>query len=110
MRQSSAYRSQNIPNHPDITIHNKVETILVGLESWTRIDDIVGTEPKQRHDVLENNIGVDYGCPTQIIIYVMTYNEIITNYYKKYLKELGLGDTSNYTLAIALKRTLDYLL
>ena len=44
-----------------------------------------------KYDVLANNQSMLYGnCKTQIIPYVITWDNVVTNYHSKYLKELGV--------------------
>ena len=76
-------------------IHDKkrkeIILIEVGITSQDRLQ-IVETE-KRKYDVLANELSADYRCPTKIIPYVMTWDGIVTNYHKKYSKEISITDS-----------------
>ncbi|KAI5171255.1 hypothetical protein PAEPH01_1599 [Pancytospora epiphaga] len=43
-----------------------------------------------KYDVLANKLGQEYGCRTRIIPYVMTWDEVVTKYYRRHLKNIGI--------------------
>ncbi|KAI5169333.1 hypothetical protein PAEPH01_0622 [Pancytospora epiphaga] len=53
----------------------------------------VETEKKRKYDVSENKLGSEMKCKTKVIPYVMTWDGMVTNYHKHYLKEINLTDT-----------------
>ena len=87
---------KNIPDRPDIMVHDKkrreIILIEVGITGQDRLQT-VETEKKRKYDVLANKLGMEYGCPTRIIPYVMTWDGIVTNYHKKYLRDIGITDS-----------------
>ncbi|KAI5169886.1 hypothetical protein PAEPH01_1074 [Pancytospora epiphaga] len=50
----------------------------------------VETEKKRKYDVLANKPRSKMKCKTKIIPYVMTWDGVVTNYHKQYLREIGL--------------------
>ncbi|KAI5168503.1 hypothetical protein PAEPH01_0184 [Pancytospora epiphaga] len=56
-------------------------------------------------DVLANKLGQEYGCRTQIIPYVMTWDGAVTKYHRQHLKAIRI--TESYIQTIVLKKTLE---
>ncbi|KAI5169332.1 hypothetical protein PAEPH01_0621, partial [Pancytospora epiphaga] len=50
------------------------------------------TEKKRKYDVSENKLGPEMKCKAKIILYVMTWCGVVTNYYKQYLRVIRLTD------------------
>ena len=62
----------------------------------------------RKYDVLANKLGCEYKCKTKIIPYVMTWDGVVTNYHRRYMKEIGLSDSIEaYIQSIVLKKTLE---
>ncbi|KAF7680943.1 hypothetical protein TCON_2440 [Astathelohania contejeani] len=70
-------------NRPDIFIYDKKENEIILVEvGITSQDDIqiVETEKKRKYDFLANELGLLYKAKTKIILYVMTWDGIVTKY------------------------------
>ncbi|EQB62306.1 hypothetical protein NAPIS_ORF00112 [Vairimorpha apis BRL 01] len=66
--------------------------------------EILIVEKKTRYDLLANHCGSMNGYKIRIILYVMTWKEITTNFYKKYRSELNIDSrTQAYIQARANK-------
>ncbi|KAI5172708.1 hypothetical protein PAEPH01_1798 [Pancytospora epiphaga] len=66
------------------------------------------TEKKIKYDVLANKLKSKMKCKTKIMLYVMTWDSVVTNYHKQYSKEIGLTDSAKaYIQTIVLKKTLE---
>ncbi|KAI5168375.1 hypothetical protein PAEPH01_0072 [Pancytospora epiphaga] len=66
------------------------------------------TEKKRKYDVLVNKLWFKMKCKAKIIPYVMTWNSVVTNYHKQYLREIGLTNSAKgYIQTIVLKKTLE---
>ncbi|TBU20062.1 hypothetical protein CWI38_0139p0050 [Hamiltosporidium tvaerminnensis] len=74
-------------NRPDIFIldkkKNKITLIEVGI-TFQDLLQIVETEKLRKYDLLANELGLIYKCSVEIIPYVMTWDGIVTKYYKTY--------------------------
>ena len=109
MRLQTGIRIQ--ANRPDIFVHdkkrNEITLIEVGITSQDRLGT-VETEKRWKYDVLANKLGLEHGCSTKIIPYVLTWDGVVTTYHKKYSKEIGLADSVEaYIQTIVLKKTLE---
>jgi hypothetical protein len=82
-------------NRPDIFILDKkrreIILIEVGITSQDRLHT-VETEKKRKYDVLANKLGSEFKCKTKTIPYVMTWDETVINYHKKYAMDIRLTD------------------
>ncbi|KAI5169959.1 hypothetical protein PAEPH01_1127 [Pancytospora epiphaga] len=78
--------------------------IEVGITSQDRLVT-VETEKMHKYDVLANKLGQEYGCRTRIIPYVMTWDGVVTKYYRRHSKDIGI--TESYIRTIVLKKTLE---
>ncbi|TBU10366.1 hypothetical protein CWI38_1817p0010 [Hamiltosporidium tvaerminnensis] len=80
-------------NRPDIFIldkkKNKITLIEVGITSQDSLQ-IVETEKLRKYDLLANELGLIYRCSVEIILYVMTWDGIVTKYHKSHLKGLEI--------------------
>ncbi|TBU08447.1 hypothetical protein CWI36_0138p0010 [Hamiltosporidium magnivora] len=80
-------------NRPDIFIldkkKNKITHIEVGITSQDSLQ-IVETEKLRKYDLLANELGLIYKCSVEIILYVMTWDGIVTKYHKSHLKRLKI--------------------
>ncbi|KAI5173113.1 hypothetical protein PAEPH01_1854 [Pancytospora epiphaga] len=66
------------------------------------------TKKKRKYNGLANKLRSEMKCKTKIIPYVMTWNSVVTNYHKQYLREIGLIDSvKSYIQTIVLKKTLE---
>ncbi|KAF7684412.1 hypothetical protein TCON_0394 [Astathelohania contejeani] len=79
-------------NRPDIFIYDKKEneiiSVEVGITSQNNLQ-IVEIEKKRKYDFLVNKLGLLYKAKTKIIPYVMEWDNVVTKYYRNYLKELN---------------------
>ncbi|KAF7682479.1 hypothetical protein TCON_2294 [Astathelohania contejeani] len=62
-------------------------------------------EKKRKYDIFANEIGILYKAKTKIILYVLTWEVVVTKYHRSYLKELGI--TPQIEAYIQLKKTLE---
>ncbi|KAF7683314.1 hypothetical protein TCON_1467 [Astathelohania contejeani] len=61
-----------------------------------------------KYDLLANELGLLYKANTKIILYVMTWNCVVTKYHRNYLKELNITPTIEaYIQSTVLKKTLE---
>ncbi|KAF9762426.1 hypothetical protein NGRA_2021 [Nosema granulosis] len=77
-------------NKPDILIVDKMRKEIIIIEvGITNFDllSVVENEKLRNYDLLANELGLIHKCMTKIILYVMT------NFHKKYLKELDVLPT-----------------
>ena len=99
-------------NRPDIVVIDKkrreITLIEVGITSQERLQT-VETEKKRKYDVLANKLGMEHGgYKTRIIPYVMTWDGVVTNFHRRYAKEIGITDAIEaYIQAVVLKKTLE---
>ncbi|KAF7682940.1 hypothetical protein TCON_1845 [Astathelohania contejeani] len=79
-------------NRPDIFIYNKNENeiilVEVGIMSQDNLQSV--KTKKKRYGHLSNELGLLYKAKTKIIPYVMTWNGVVTKYYRNYLKKLSI--------------------
>ncbi|KAF7675364.1 hypothetical protein TCON_2718 [Astathelohania contejeani] len=79
-----------INNRPDIFIYDKKEKKIILVEVGKTCQNnlqIVETEKKRKYDILANELGLLYKAKTKIIFYVMTWDGVVTEYHRNYLKE-----------------------
>ncbi|TBU13432.1 hypothetical protein CWI38_0432p0010 [Hamiltosporidium tvaerminnensis] len=98
-------------NKPDIFIldkkKNKITLIEVGITSQDSLQ-IVETEKLRKYDLLANELGLIYRCSVEIILYVMTWDGIVTKYHKSHLKRLEIPmNVEAYIQSIVLKKTVE---
>ena len=68
----------------------------------------VESEKTRKYDVLANEQAALYKCKARIILYVMTWDGVVTNYHKKPMKELEITpNVEAYIQARVLKTTLE---
>ncbi|KAI5171816.1 hypothetical protein PAEPH01_1677 [Pancytospora epiphaga] len=68
----------------------------------------VETKKRRRYDILTNKLDAKMRCKTKIILYVMTWDNVLTSYHKQYPREISLADTVEaYIQTIMLKKTLE---
>ncbi|KAI5169956.1 hypothetical protein PAEPH01_1124 [Pancytospora epiphaga] len=53
----------------------------------------VKTEKKRKYNVLANKLGSEMKCRTKIILYVMAWEGLVTNYYKHYSRDIAVTDS-----------------
>ncbi|KAF7682511.1 hypothetical protein TCON_2265 [Astathelohania contejeani] len=98
-------------NRLDIFIYDKKENQIILVEFGITSQDnfqIVETEKKTKYDLLANELGLIYKAKTKIIPYVMTWDSVLTKYYKNYLKESNITFTiETYIQSTVLKKTLE---
>ncbi|TBU04818.1 hypothetical protein CWI39_0754p0020, partial [Hamiltosporidium magnivora] len=86
---------------------NKITLIEVGITSQDS-PKIVETEKLRKYDLLANELGLIYRCSVEIILYVMTWDGIVTKYHKSHLKRLEiLMNVEAYIQSIVLKKTVE---
>ncbi len=69
---------------------------------------IVKNEKKRKYDVLANEMGSMHNCKTRIILYVVTWDVIVTKFHKSYVKGFGLKPKIESSIQfIVLKKTLE---
>ncbi|KAI5179321.1 hypothetical protein PAEPH01_2614, partial [Pancytospora epiphaga] len=56
-------------------------------------------------NTIVNKLGQEYGCRARIILYVMTWDGVVTKYHRRHSKSIGI--TGFYIQTIALKKTLE---
>ncbi|EQB59710.1 hypothetical protein NAPIS_ORF02702 [Vairimorpha apis BRL 01] len=98
-------------NKPDIfVLEKKNKEILIVEVGITNQDllTIVENEKLRKYDLIANELGIIYKSKTKIILYVMTYDGVVTTYHKKYIKELGIQPSLDaYIQSLVLKKTLE---
>ncbi|KAF7683156.1 hypothetical protein TCON_1633 [Astathelohania contejeani] len=98
-------------NRPDIFIYDKKENEIILVEVGITSQDnlqIVETEKKRKYDLLANELGLLYKAKTKIILYVMTWDGVVTKYHRNYLKKLNIIPTIEaYIQSTVLKKTLE---
>ncbi|KAI5169732.1 hypothetical protein PAEPH01_0951 [Pancytospora epiphaga] len=52
----------------------------------------VETEKKRKYNVSANKLRVKMKCKTKTIPYVMTWDGVVLNYHKHYLRKISLAD------------------
>ncbi|KAI5179052.1 hypothetical protein PAEPH01_2592 [Pancytospora epiphaga] len=61
-----------------------------------------------KYDVLANKLGQEYRCRTRIILYVMTWDGVVTKYHRRHSKDIGITESvESYIQTIVLKKTLE---
>ncbi|KAF7684774.1 hypothetical protein TCON_0018 [Astathelohania contejeani] len=98
-------------NRPDKFLYykkkNEIILVEVGITSQDNLQ-IVETEKKRKYDLLANELGLLCKAKTKIILYVMTWDGVVTKYYRNYLKELNITLTIEaYIQSTVLKKTLE---
>jgi hypothetical protein len=105
-----ATSSKQSANRPDLVIHDKKRKemiIEVGITSQDR-PQIVENEKRHKYDILANELGALHKCRTRIILYVLTWDGIVTKFHKTYSKEIGLTTKIEaYIQYVVLKKTLE---
>ncbi|TBU12923.1 hypothetical protein CWI38_0583p0010, partial [Hamiltosporidium tvaerminnensis] len=82
----------------------EITLIEVGITSQDSLQ-IVETEKLRKYDLLANELGLIYRCSVEIIPYVMTWDGIVTKYYKSHLKRLEIPmNVEAYIRSIVLKK------
>ena len=98
-------------NRPDIFVFDKKKKEITLIEIGVINQDFlqtVETEKTRKYDILANELSNMYKCKTKIIPFVITWDEIVTIYYKKHIKELEIPDNVKaYIQTIVLKKTLE---
>ncbi|KAF9761019.1 hypothetical protein NGRA_2897 [Nosema granulosis] len=98
-------------NKPDILIVDKKRKKIIIIEvGITNLDllSVVENEKLRKYDFLANELGLIHKCRTKIIPYVMTWDGVMTNFHKKYLKELDVQPhLEAYIQSLVLKKTLE---
>ena len=86
----------------------KIILIEVGITSQDNLQQ-VELEKTRKYDILANELGMLYKCSkTRIIPYVMTWDGIVTNYHRKYIKQLEIAPIiESYIQSRVLKKTLE---
>lgn len=78
---------------PDILVIDKkrkeITIIEIGIISQNQLVT-VETEKKRKYDILANHLGQLHKMETKIIPWVMTWDGIVTNMHKQYIKELKI--------------------
>ncbi|KAF7683056.1 hypothetical protein TCON_1741 [Astathelohania contejeani] len=90
-------------NRQDLFIYdqkkNKKIIVEVGITSQDNLQ-IVETEKKRKYDFLANELGLLYKAKTKIILYVMTWDGVLTKYRKNYLNKLNMTFGCRHTNGI----------
>ncbi|KAF9742718.1 hypothetical protein NGRA_3614, partial [Nosema granulosis] len=69
---------------------------------------VVENEKLRKYDLLANELGLIHKCRIKIIPYVMTWDGVVTNFHKKYLKDLDVQPhLEAYIQSLVLKKTLE---
>ena len=98
-------------NRPDLFVYDKKNSETTLIEVGITNQDLlqtVETEKKRKYDLLASELTLIYRAKVKIILIVMTWDGIVTNYHSNYLKELGI--TTNiqaYMQSKVLKKTLE---
>lgn len=101
-----------IPNNrPDIFVFDKKKGEITLVEVGITNQDLlqtVETEKKRKYDLLANELALIYKAKVKIIPIVLTWDGVVTNYHKNYLRELGVTtNTQAYIQFRTLKKTLE---
>lgn len=98
-------------NKPDIFVLDKKKKEILIVEVGITNQDlltIVENEKLRKYDLLANELGLIYKAKTKIIPYVMTWDGVVTNYHKRYIKELEIQPSLEaYIQSVVLKKTLE---
>ncbi|KAL6120343.1 hypothetical protein NUSPORA_02940 [Nucleospora cyclopteri] len=66
---------------------------------------------RRKYDLLAYELSVLYKCKTKIIPYVMMWEGVLTNYHKRYLKELEIpNNVKAYIQSLVSKKMLESIL
>ena len=91
-------------------MYDKKKREIILIEVGITNQDLLQTtesEKMRKYDLLANELGTLYKCKI-IIPYVMTWDGIVSNYHKKYLKDLGVtNNIEAYIQSRVLKKTLE---
>ncbi|EQB59879.1 reverse transcriptase [Vairimorpha apis BRL 01] len=98
-------------NKPDILVIDKknkeILIIEIGITNQDRLT-IVENEKLRKYDLLANELGQIFKSRTKIVPYVITWDEVVTKYNRKYIKELEIQPNLEvYMQFIVLKKTLE---
>ncbi|KAF7682732.1 hypothetical protein TCON_2051, partial [Astathelohania contejeani] len=96
-------------NRPDIFIYDKRENMVILVEiGITSQDNLQQVEVEKKYDLFANELGILYKVKTKIILYVLTWEGVVTKYHRSYLKELGITpQIKAYIQSTVLKKTLE---
>ncbi|KAF9761960.1 hypothetical protein NGRA_2304 [Nosema granulosis] len=98
-------------NKPDILIVDKKRKEIIIIEvGMTNLDllSVVENEKLRKYDLLANELGLIHKYRTKITPCVMTWDGVVTNFHKKYLKELDVQPhLEAYIQSLVLKKTLE---
>ena len=90
----------------EIGITNQDSFVTVETEKTRK--DKKRQETTRKYDLLANKLGQLYKCKVKIILYVMTWEGIVTKFHKKYMKELEITpEIQAYIQSEILKCTLE---
>lgn len=80
-------------NRPDIFVYDKkareIILIKVGIPSQDNLQS-VQNEKKRKYDLLTNEIRLPYKAKTKAIAYLITLEDMVTQYNRSKIKELGV--------------------
>ncbi|EQB61450.1 hypothetical protein NAPIS_ORF00970 [Vairimorpha apis BRL 01] len=97
-------------NKPDIFVLDKKNKEILIVEVGITNQDlltIVENEKLRKYDILANELGLIYKSKTKIILYVMTWDGVVTTYHKRYIKELGIQPSLEaYIQSVVLRKRL----
>lgn len=98
-------------NRPDLFVYDKKKGEITLIEVGITNQDLlqtVETEKNRKYDLLANELALLYKAKVKIVPIVMTWEGIVTNYHKKYLKELEITkNIQAYMQSRTLKKTLE---
>ncbi|KAI5170899.1 hypothetical protein PAEPH01_1535 [Pancytospora epiphaga] len=81
------------------------ENCEIGVDIRVSIGIKITVMSQIKYDIFANKLGQEYGRRTPIIPYVMTWDVVVTNYHRRYLKDIET--TESYIQTIVLKKTLE---
>ena len=98
-------------DRPDLFVYDKkkkeITLIEVGITNFDLLNQ-VENEKLRKYDLLGSELAMMYKCKVKIVPYVMTWEGVVTNYQKKYNKEIGIQPKIEaYIQSIVLKKTLE---
>ena len=86
---------------------NEITLIEIGI---TNLDILTQVENQKtrKYDLIANELALSYKCKVKIIPFMITWNGVVTKYYKKHSKEIGLQpEVEAYIQTVVLKKTLE---
>ena len=83
-------------NRPDLFVYDKKKREITLIEVGVTNQDVLQTvesEKKRKYDLLANELALIHKAKVNIVPIVMTWDGIVTNYHRKYLKEIEITNS-----------------